>query len=328
MLILSKKAKINMYLNNIFYTIKPLIPRRLQLFLRRQIVGYKRKKFSHIWPIDPNTGKTPEGWPGWPDNKKFSLILTHDVDTQKGHDKCYLLMEVEESLGFRSSFNFVPERYSVSKDLINNLIDRGFEVGVHGLKHDGKLFSNREVFQKRAIKINQYLKEYNAVGFRSPAMHHNLDWLHELNIEYDASTFDTDPFEPQSDGVGTIFPFWVQKTTNQRAYVELPYTLVQDFTLFVLMKEKTIDVWKKKVDWIVQKEGMVLLNTHPDYMGFNESKLENEEYSIEYYREFLIYIKNKYKNQYWHVLPRELADFWTKKIVVIENHKSAEQGIY
>ena len=95
--------------------------------------------------------------------------------------------------------------------------------------------------------------------------------------------------------------FIIEGTPNKSGYVELPYTLVQDFTLLILMKEKTIDIWKKKLDWIALKGGMVLLNTHPDYMRFNEGKLEMEEYLIAYYKEFLIYIKNKYKDQYWHV---------------------------
>ena len=138
---------------NIFYIIKPIIPRRLQIFIRQEVVCYKRSKNYHIWPIDPKSGTPPQDWKGWPNNKKFALVLSHDVDTQKGHDKCYNLMEIEESLGFRSSFNFVPERYRVSKDLRNDLVDRGFEVGVHGLKHDGKLFSNKEIFEKRAIYI-------------------------------------------------------------------------------------------------------------------------------------------------------------------------------
>ena len=38
-------------------------------------------------------------------------------------------------------------------------------------------------------------------------MHHNLDWISELEIDYDMSTFDTDPFEPMPQGAGTIFPF-------------------------------------------------------------------------------------------------------------------------
>jgi hypothetical protein len=48
-----------------------------------------------------------------------------------------------------------------------------------------------------------------------------------------------------------------------RGYVELPYPLPQDFTLFTVMREKDIDIWKKKLDWIVEKGGMALLITHP-----------------------------------------------------------------
>ena len=98
-----------------------------------------------------------------------------------------------------------------------------------------------------------------SVGFRSPSMYHNLELLHHLNIEYDASTFDTDPFEPQPDGMATIFPFWVSSQDPQKGYVELPYTLPQDFLLFVLLQEKNIDIWKKKLDWIVDHGGMACL---------------------------------------------------------------------
>jgi len=219
-------------------------------------------------------------------------------------------MDIEKRFRFRSSFNFVPERYRVDPTLRTQLVEDGFEIGVHGLSHDGKLYKSRKIFQKRAVKINEYLEEWDAVGFRSPAMHHNLEWIHDLDIEYDASTFDTDPFEPQPDGVGTIFPFWVQNEDNSKGYVELPYTLPQDFTLFILMKEKNIDIWKKKLDWIAECGGMALVNTHPDYMNFDGGKLGLEEYPADYYREFLEYVKEKYEGQYWHVLPREMARFW------------------
>ena len=106
------------------------------------------------------------------------------------------------------------------------------------------------------------------MGFRSPCMYHNLDWLHDLHIKYDASTFDTDPFEPQPDGVCTIFPFQVKDDRQDKGYVELPYTLPQDFTLFIILREESIDIWKKKLAWIAENGGMALLNTHPDYMSF------------------------------------------------------------
>ena len=302
------------YPNRLFYLIKPFIPRALQIALRRRRVFIKRALYGNIWPIDERACKKPDGWAGWPDQKQFALVLMHDVDTEKGHGKCRQLMKLDEEMGFRSVFNFVPERYNVSPELRHDLVKSGFEIGVHGLKHDGKLFLSRKRFNQHAIRINQYLKEWKSVGFVSPSMHRNLDWMHELNIDYDASTFDTDPFEPQSDGMATIFPFIVHGNNGHRGYVELPYTLPQDFTLFVIMKEKNIDVWKKKLDWIAENGGMALLITHPDYMNGNNGGCTIEEYPMNHYKEFLDYAKRNYENQYWNPLPKEIAHFWKEKM--------------
>jgi hypothetical protein len=302
--------------NKFFYTVKPLIPRDLQLSIRRFIALIKKKRHTDIWPIDPNAGKKPENFSGWPDGKKFALILQHDVDTQKGHDNCYKLMEAEKALNVRSLFSFVPERYKVSPKLRKDLIDQGFSVAVHGLKHDGKLFSSEEHFRESAIRINNYLKEWDAYGFTSPSMHHNLDWMHYLNINFSTSTFDTDPFEPDPDGVGTIFPFFVQKEKKHKGFVELPYTLPQDHLLYIILMEKNIDIWKKKLDWIAEQGGMVLVNTHPDYMNFGNSENKREEYPVGFYIEFLEYIINKYRGQYWHALPGDVSEFWRGKKVI------------
>lgn len=219
-------------------------------------------------------------------------------------------MELEQECGFVSSYNFVPERYPDNPSVRKMLKDEGFEVGVHGLNHDGKLYKSREEFLLRAERINSYIKQWDVVGFRSPAMHHNLDWIRDLNILYDSSTFDTDPFEPQPDAAHTIFPFIVEADGDRSGYVELPYTLPQDFTLFVLLEETTIDIWKKKVDWIAAQGGMVLVNIHPDYMHFGNTKPKLGEFPARFYRELLLYIRNTYKDQYWHVLPKELASYW------------------
>ncbi len=303
-------------LSLIYYQLKPFIPRRLQLWFRRNVAMHKRRANSDIWPILGKAAELPSGWSGWPEQKAFALVLTHDIDTQHGHDKCYQLMDLEERYNFRSSFNFVPERYKVSQPLLKDLTQRGFEVGLHGLKHDGKLYKSKKIFDKRATKINRYLKEWDAVGFRSPAMHHNLKWLHLLDIIYDASTFDTDPFEPQSDGVETIFPFWVNGHDHQKGYVELPYTLAQDHLLFIIMKEANINIWKQKLDWIVDHGGMALLNTHPDYMHFNGNSPGLEEYPIQFYVDFLQYIRGKYEGQYWHGVPKDLVYFLKSHLLI------------
>jgi glycosyltransferase involved in cell wall biosynthesis len=298
--------------SEIYYHLKPLIPRRLQIQLRRMVVARKRVRFSNVWPIDERAAKLPEGWTGWPEGKKFALVLTHDVDTARGQDRCRQLMELEERLGFRSSFGFVPERYAVSADLRWDLERRGFEVYVHGLYHDGLYYTSRKTFMERADRINHYLLDWKAVGFRSPSMQRNLDWFHDLCIEYDASSFDTDPFEPQPDGVGTIFPFRIRKNRTQNGYVELPYTLPQDHTLFVILREKSIDIWKKKVDWIAERGGMVLLITHPDYMHFGPGSPSLEEYPARFYEGFLQYARSKYDGQFWHVLPKEISRYWSE----------------
>ena len=273
----------------------------------------QRRASVNSWPILETSSTPPDAWSGWPEGKRFALVLTHDVDTARGQERCRELMKLEMQLGFRSSFNFVPERYAVSSELRHALTQNGFEVGVHGLNHDGKYFTSKKEFKKRANKINQYLNAWQSVGYRSPSMQHNLEWFHDLNIEYDASTFDTDPFEPQPEGVKTIFPFVVHRDVSQRPYVELPYTLPQDFTLFILMKEKTVDIWKRKLEWVAENGGMVLMNTHPDYMNFQGEKLGLEEYPAEYYRELLSIVKSQYAGRYWHALPKEVSRFWYER---------------
>jgi len=296
--------------SRIYYTIRPTIPRRIQLLLRGMAVRKKYPRYKTLWPIHHEVTGKPERWKGWPNGKKFAFILTHDVETKKGYERCLDLIKLEMKQGFTSSYNFVPERYEVSPSLRKEIADKGFEVGVHDLRHDGKLFNNYKTFIKKSARINGYLKEWGAAGFRSAAMHHNLDWINALDIEYDASTFDFDPFEPDPSGMMTIFPFWVNSNGTGNGYVELPYTIPQDFTLFLLLKEKNISIWKKKIDWVASKGGMALVNVHPDYICFNEGKPNFDEYPIGNYKEILEYVKTKYFGQYWNVLPREVARFY------------------
>jgi hypothetical protein len=323
--------------NDIYYNLKPLIPRALRWALRRQLAARTQRRVSDVWPIKESAGRKPEDWSGWPEGKQFALVLTHDVESQVGLDRVRQLAELEMRLGFRSSFNFIPEGpYQVSKELLEWLVSNGFEVGVHDLQHDGKLYRSRAEFVQKAMRINHYVKEWSAAGFRSGFMLNKLDWLHELNVQYDASTFDTDPFEPQPEGRHTIFPFWVSRpvtlnpenvgTSSQRSmpngsdngYVELPYTLPQDSTLFLLLRERNADIWERKLDWIAEHGGMALVIVHPDYMSFdNKSHVSN--YPAALYSEFLAWARNKYADTYWSAMPAEVAEFvrplWCQKQV-------------
>lgn len=333
----------SMLRNRVYYRVKPFIPQSLRTALRRRFASRLRDSVANIWPIMPGSERPPESWPGWPEGKKFALVLTHDVESAVGLRKCRELMQLEMEFGFRSSFNFVPEAdYRVPCELREELTQNGFEVGIHDLKHDGRLYQSRREFSHRAARINRYLTDWRAVGFRSAFMLHKLDWLHELDVEYDASTFDTDPFEPQPEGRHTIFPLWIPRpiTLNshlamagsilnysRNGYVELPYTLPQDSTLFLLLREKTPDIWQRKLDWIAGHGGMALGITHPDYMAFSGKPSDKAgEYPVELYKRFLEHVRSKYVGEYWHALPREIAAhvFEAEKIARVQGRTQAE----
>jgi hypothetical protein len=294
----------------LYYHVKPLLPRPLGILLRHHYRGQQERHFPLSWPIEDRYVRFQfdcvahilrrRGLDGgvhvsfWPESHRFALVLTHDVETAQGAAFVPVVAHLEERLGFRSSFNFVPERYPIDQALLAALRERGFEIGVHGLKHDGHLFASRRIFTRRAAKINEYLRAWAAVGFRAPYTHRNPEWMQALAIAYDLSFFDTDPYEPMPGGTMSIWPFQLG------SFVELPYTLVQDHTLLVILGERTPRIWLDKVDFIARWQGMALVNAHPDYL------LDPEHLAV--YEAFLRAMADK--GEYWHALPCTVARWW------------------
>ena len=237
----------------------------------------------------------------WPDASGYAFVLTHDVETADGFSRIAKLADIEEEAGFRSSWNLVPHKYPIDRGLVDDLQSRGFEIGIHGYNHDGRLFASKAVFDRRALAINRALEEYNSVGFRAPMVHRNLGWLQSLNVEYDASCFDVDPFQAMPGGTGSLWPFFVGR------FVELPYTLPQDHTLFVTLGHDHTGVWKKKLDLIRASAGMALMLTHPDYLGDRQLGL---------YSDFLAQVRH---TDYWHALPRDVAAWWRHRDGCVES---------
>ncbi len=300
-----------------YYKLKPFIPRSVRWVMRRSRISRIMRQSADVWPIDESACGEPPGWRGWPYGKQFALVFTHDVESAEGVGRVRSLAEMEKRLGFCSSFNFIPEGpYEDPVQLREWLVKNGFEVGVHDLNHDGQLYQSRESFNQKAKDINDYLVKWSAVGFRSGFMLRELEWLHDLNILYDASTFDTDPFEPQPSGSGTIFPFHVKPMAESKrpGYIELSYTLPQDSTLFLLLREKTPEIWKRKLDWISRHGGLALVNIHPDYIDFEGGSRSSTCYPSTIVEEFLQFVRKDYADMYWNPLARELALWYQNEI--------------
>ena len=233
----------------------------------------------------------------WPDDASFAFVPTHDVETAEGMRRIETIAALEEELGFRSSWNIVPHKYPVDRGLLRDLQSRGFEIGVHGYNHDGKLFTSKAVFDSRMPAINAALDSFGAVGFRAPMVHRNLDWLQSLNVEYDASYFDIDPFQAMPGGVGSVWPFIAGR------FVELPYTLPQDHTLFVTLNEGDGRIWEEKLDFVAKLGGMALFITHPDYLDSDDR--------VDAYRQLLE--KAAAMPGMWHALPKDVAAWWRER---------------
>src|SRR5262245_56769248 len=96
-------------MKDMYYLLKPAIPWRIRMGLRRILAKRLTSQYRGSWPICEVAARAPEGWPGWPNGKKFAFVLTHDVEGMAGFERCRKLAEIDKALGFRSSFNFVPE---------------------------------------------------------------------------------------------------------------------------------------------------------------------------------------------------------------------------
>ena len=285
-----------------YYQVRGLIP----IWLRQVLQRNRNKKIDVRpgWYLPDTFMKTLEEQlksrvgeriiHAWPNDAEYAFVLTHDVETIDGFRNIPKVIEIEQSLGFRSSWSLVPARYNIDMGVVRELIERGFEIAVHGYNHDGKLFLSKAIFDNRTSAINEAMRQFSASGFRAPMVHRNLEWLQNIDAEYDASCFDIDPYQAMPGGVGSIWPFIVGRL------VELPYTMPQDHTLIVTLGERSDNTWRTKLEYHRQRSGMALMLTHPDYM--------TESSTLATYRGFLEHVKDT--AGYWHALPRNVARWW------------------
>jgi peptidoglycan/xylan/chitin deacetylase (PgdA/CDA1 family) len=292
-----------------FYALEPYIPLRIKLAVRRL---YARRRSTYgfpAWPVEDSLVRLQgelfraemerrgvDRIPFlnfWPDAKRFAFVLTHDVEGPVGLSNIERVLDVERQHGVVSAWYFVAEDYEIPPGTFELIRSAGGEVGLHGLTHDGKLFGDRACFEAQLEGIHRCLRDWGAVGFRSPATHRNAAWMHELGCLYDSSVPDTDPFEPQPGGCCSILPFFL------RDLVELPITLLQDHTLFETLEQRTADIWISKADWLVNNRGLVNVVVHSDYV---------DAHRLEVYDQLLAHLKGQAGG--WHALPREVASWW------------------
>jgi len=300
---------------SLYYLLKPLFPRSLQLTARRVFARWSGLPSFPAWPLDESVllllrfyahcillGLEAEDanfrW-FWPRNYRAAVILTHDVESAAGLRLSLEIADCEEERGLRSSFNVVASWYPIDHGILRELRDRGFEIGLHGLRHDHSLFNSRESFESQQPALADAVRALGARGFRSPSTHRVYEWLAELPVLYDCSVPHSDPYEPQPGGCCTLWPYFVGDV------VELPYTLPQDHTLFTLLQDRSIERWVAQVEAIERRYGLIQCVSHPDpgYLGDADKRA--------LYIEFLDVVAER--PQLWKPLPQEVATWWRRR---------------
>jgi hypothetical protein len=294
-----------------YYRARPFLPRDVQLRLRRTFSRVQRKARFPRWPVETAVddfcrlvfgiaadvaGEPVPYVAPWPGEWSWALVLTHDVERRVGYEAVDRLLEIELEEGYRSSWNFVPcNGYVVERVMLERLRDQGFEIGVHGLFHDGRDLLPRTL-PRRLPAIRSYAEQWQAVGFRSPATLRSPRLIPSLGFDYDSSYADTAPFEPQAGGCCTWLPYMLRGT------VELPMTLEQDHTLFELLGHRDETLWVEKARILRERGGMALMLTHPDYADPNLCAA---------YRGFLREFADDAAA--WKALPRDVAAWWRRR---------------
>jgi hypothetical protein len=298
----------------LYYLLRPfmnLTARKLvQRFYSR---NWQDSSFPH-WPVDTTVEEIcerlliasmeakgvdniPFVW-FWPRGAPGCVMVTHDVETEAGRDFCDELMDLDDSFGIKASFQVVPEgRYAVSRAYVDSIRSRGFEYGVQDLNHDGRLFDNREEFLRRAEKINQHAAEHGAKGFRAAVLYRRPQWYNRLNFSFDTSIPNVAHLDPQKGGCCTVMPFFIGNV------LELPVTTTQDYTLFHLLDERSIDLWKTQLELILEKNGLASFIIHPDYV-IDPKVRAVYEMLLDYLR------KVRTEKQVWIGLPAEIDSWW------------------
>ncbi len=304
-------------LTKLYYFVRPALGVGMRRHLQRfHLRGWDKVSFPR-WPVDCSVDnlfeqlmllslrasgaeRIPFIW-FWPEGTSSCAIMTHDVETRVGRDFCTTLMDVDDSFGVKASFQIIPEeRYSVAPSFLQSIRQRGFEAVVHDLNHDGHLYRDRQQFLERAAKINSYGREYKADGFRAGVLYRKQLWYDALKFSYDMSVPNVAHLDPQHGGCCTVMPYFLGDI------LELPVTTIQDYTLFNILNDYSIDIWKRQIDIIMAKHGFMSFIVHPDYI------MKPRE--LEVYQALLSYLARlRQEKGVWITTPGEVNRWWRQR---------------
>jgi peptidoglycan/xylan/chitin deacetylase (PgdA/CDA1 family) len=248
-----------------------LIPGSLRSLLATFLGRWQRRQQERWaafpgWPLDLSSDlladwacERPSLWVAGP----TPVVVTHDLDSAEGLTnlvRCFL--RAEEEVGACSTNFIVPCAWPIDRALLNEVRQRGHEIGIHGYDH-----SNRTAFlpaEQQAERLQAGAavgRSYGACGYRAPSLLRTPGLLARLarHYAYDSSL-------PTSGG---LFPVPNNGCASARPFplgglIELPLSLPRDGSLLFLGygPEEIAELWLSCAGQIHRSGGVVVLLTH------------------------------------------------------------------
>src|SRR6202044_3549323 len=111
-------------------------------------------------------------------------------------------------------------------------------------------------------------------------MYRNQDWYPAFDFSYDMSVPNVAHLEPQRGGCCTVMPFFVGEI------LEPPLTTTQDYSLFYILNDHSINLWKTQLDLIRKRNGLMSFISHPDYL-INRNNRQVYETLLDYLQQMV-----------------------------------------
>lgn len=124
------------------------------------------------------------------------FAVTHDVDYKGCYDFIPQLLDLDDELGIKATYNFLTHAgYTPGSSILTSIQKRGHEIGLHGKNHDRALGSRSDStireFLTTSRNMLQELSSAPVTGFRAPALALSprlLSILDEMGFTHDSST--------------------------------------------------------------------------------------------------------------------------------------------
>ena len=275
----------------------------------------------------------------YPQNKKFTVCLTHDIDDvsqsltslgvlafkalkyKKFSELRILLsklskkynpwwnfediMSLEREYEAKSVFYFLAseDTYKIEDvaEIIGTITDKGWEVGLHGSYN---AYNNLELIKKEKKNLEGVLGK-KIIGYRNHCLRFKVpdtwELLSKAGFKYD-TTFGYADCVGFRNGMSHPFKPFNLGTNKEIDVLEIPLTIM-DCTLFDYMKldmEGAWEITKLLIDTVEKYNGVITILWHNTYM------LDDK---LKFYEKILKYCHEK---KAWMTSGEEIWKWWSK----------------